>query len=139
MPRLLTGFSVTDGIAVPSTKKRNLSASFPFFRTIALDLVGLKLILAQEMRFSRPWSIHLAPGADVVVTVRSSIKALMGGCRVPDLDRGPLHSVSAALTTMFMATAKRLTEIVHPVIMPFSSLCQSDVKLPEVTLSLKFP
>ena len=107
--------------------------------TMALDLAGLKHILAQEMSFSRLWSIHLPPGTDVVVTVRSSMNALMGGCRMPDLDRGPLYSVSAALTTMFMARAKRLTEMVHPIIIPFSSRCQSDVTLPEVTLSLKFP
>lgn len=51
---------------------------FPFFSTMALDLAGLKLILAQEMSFSRPWRIHLPPGTIYVVIVRSSLKALMG-------------------------------------------------------------
>lgn len=32
---------------------------------------------------------------------------------------------------MFMARAKRVTEMVQPVIIPFSSLCHSDVMDPE--------
>lgn len=91
------------------------------------------------MSFSNPWRTHLPPATDDVVTVRSSIKALMGYCMSPDLDRGPLHSFSAVVATMFIARVKRITEIVHPVIIPFSSQCQSDVTFPEVTLSLKLP
>lgn len=63
------------------------------------------------MSFSRPRRIHLHSGTDVVVTVRSSIKALMGGCRIPVLDRGPLHSTSATFTNTFKARANRITEI----------------------------
>lgn len=74
----------------------------------------MKPILAQLMSFTRPLRIHLEPGIDVVVTIRSSIMALMWGCQIPDLNRGPLHSVSAAFTKIFMARAKRLTEIVQP-------------------------
>lgn len=55
------------------------------------------------------------------------MNALMGGCRVSDLDLGPLYSTSADLTIMFMAKEKSGTEIVLPVIMPFSSRCQADV------------
>ncbi len=61
----------------------------------------------------------------------------MGGCRVPDLDMGPLHSTSADLTIMFMARTKSDTEIVQPVMMPFSSRCQADVTVPDETLNLK--
>lgn len=93
----------------------------PFFSTIALDLTGLKLILSQEMSFSRSWNIHLPPGTDVVLTVRLFIKALIGGCQMPELDRGPLHSASADLVAMFMARPKRLTEMAHLVIIPFLS------------------
>lgn len=139
LPKLVTGFSAIDGIAVPSTRKRNLSTTFPRFRTMDLDFVGLKLILAQRISFSRPCRIHLHPGTDVVVTLKSSIKARIGGCRTQDLDKGPRHSVSAAFTNIFMARANRITEIVQPVMIPFSSRCQSDVTLPDVTLSLKFP
>ena len=32
---------------------------------------------------SRPFRIHLLPGTDVVVTIGSSMKALMGGCWTP--------------------------------------------------------
>ena len=78
-PRLFTGFSKMDGIWTPPSEKRNLSVTFPFFTTRERDLAGLKPIRAQLMSLSRPWRIHLQPGTDVVVTVRSSIKALMGG------------------------------------------------------------
>lgn len=67
------------------------------------DLAGLKFILAQVMRFSRPSSIHFLPGPDVVVMVRSSMGALIGGCRMPVLVGGPLHSASTDLTTTFIA------------------------------------
>lgn len=102
---------------------------------MALDLAGLKLILAQEMSFSRHWRIPLPPATDDAVTVRSSIKALIGSCSIPDLDKGPLHSFSAILTSIFMAKVKRITEMVC-LIIPFSSWCQSDATFPEVTLSL---
>ena len=69
--------------------------------------------------------------------VRCSMKALMGGCRTPDLVRGPLHSTSAEFNSIFMASAKRITEIVHPVMIPFSSLIHSNVVVPEETLKLK--
>lgn len=78
-------------------------------------------LLAQLMSFSSPWNIHLLPETDVVVTVGSSMKALIGGCRTPDLIKGPLHSTSADLKIMFMVRAKRMTEMVQHVIMPFSS------------------
>ncbi len=64
------------------------------------------------------------------------MKALMGGCLTPDLLRGPLHSVSAALTSISIASAKRVTEMVQPVIIPTSSWCQSDVSWPVETLKL---
>ncbi len=136
-PKLLTGLSVTDGICDPYRVKRNRSATLPFFKPRDLDLAGLKLILAHRMRRWSPWSSHLHPGTEAAVTVRSSIKALMGGCRVPDLDMGPLHFTSADLTIMFMARAKSGTEIVQPVMMPFSSRCQADVAVPDETLNLK--
>ena len=56
---------------------------------------------------------------------------------MPDRDKGPLHSTSADFTSMFMARANRDTEIVQPVMMPFSRRCQSDVEVPEDTLRLR--
>lgn len=116
LQRLVTGFSVIDCINTPSTEKLNLYTTFPLFKIMDLDFVGLKLIL----------DIHLLP-TDVVVTVKSSMKALMGGCWILNLDRRPLHSISAAFTNIFMAK----------VTIPF--LSQFDVMLPDVTLSLKSP
>lgn len=48
------------------------------------------------------------------------------------LDRGLLHSLLTALNNIFMARAKKMTERVHPVVIPFSSRCQSVVISPEV-------
>lgn len=49
------------------------------------------LFFLQHQGFSFTDLIHLLPGTDVVFTVRSSIKALIGGCWTLDLVRGPLH------------------------------------------------
>lgn len=135
-PRLFTGRSVMDGMVAPDREKRNLSTISPLLTTSEFDFTGLKLIFAQVMSFSRPWRIHPLPGTDVVVTVRSSLKALIGGSCIPVFIKGRLHSTSADLTIIFMARAKKMTELVQPVIMPFSSLCQSDVPDPAVILRL---
>lgn len=52
--------------------------------------------------------------------------------QMPGLDRGLLHSLLTALNNIFMARAKKMTERVHPIVIPFSSRCQSDVISPEV-------
>lgn len=65
------------------------------------------------------------------------MNAVMGGCCIPDLDVGPLHSPFADLTIMFMAKEKSGTEIVQLVIMPFSSCCRADVNDPEEILNMK--
>uniref|UniRef100_A0A3Q2VHG3 Uncharacterized protein n=1 Tax=Haplochromis burtoni TaxID=8153 RepID=A0A3Q2VHG3_HAPBU len=72
LPRLFIGASVSDGILMVPSENKYLSVTFSFFSTRDLDLVGLNL-----MRDSRPFSVHLHPGTDVVVTVRLSMKALM--------------------------------------------------------------
>lgn len=53
-------------------------------------------------------------GTDVVVTVRSSIKALIGRWHTPDFVKGRLDSTSADLTIMFMARANSVTEMIQP-------------------------
>lgn len=83
--RLFTGISVTDGIRFSPSLKQNLSVTLPLFRTKDRDFAGLKLICAHDMSFSNPWRIHLAPDTDVVVSVRSSMKALIDGCLTLDL------------------------------------------------------
>ncbi|KAJ3614714.1 hypothetical protein NHX12_018285 [Muraenolepis orangiensis] len=126
-----------DGMAVSAMLNRNLSTTFPFLSTIDLDLAGLKRIRAHSTSSSSPFRIHPQPGTDSVMTVRSSMNALMGGCRCPEFVRGPLHSGSADLVSMFMARENNVTEIVHPVMIPISTLCQLDVIAPEETLILK--
>lgn len=136
LPRLLTGFSVMGGMVAPASEKQHLSTTFPLLSMKDLDFSGLKHILAQVMSFSRPWGIHLLLGMDVVVTIRSSMKAHIGGCRTPNLVMGPLHSTS---DDMFMTRANRMAEMVHPATMPFLGQWQSEVPDPAVTLSLKLP
>ncbi len=137
LPRLLTGFLPTGGIWTPLRGRQKSSVTFPFLTTRDQYLAGLKSMRAQLMRHSKPSGIHLQPGADVVVTVRSSIYALVGGCHVPDLVSGPLHSTFADFTNIFMAKANNITEMVHPVIMPFSSQRNADLAFPKDTLKLK--
>lgn len=80
------------------------------------------------MSFSKPYRIHPLPRIEVVVTARSSMKVFTGGCHTHCLNERPLYSTSSDLTVMFTATAKRMTEMVQPVVvMPFSSRCQPDV------------
>lgn len=137
-PRLLTSYSVMVGMVTPARVKQNLSTTCPFLSTKDLDFLGLKLILAHVMSFSRPWRIHLVPGTEDVMMVRLSIKALVGGCLEPDFVFGPWHSTSADLATIFTARAKMVVEMVQPVIIPFSSRCQLDDSARAETLSLKF-
>ncbi len=54
LPRLLTGFSVGDGIWVPPTEKLNWLVTLPFLRTRDLDFAGLKLTLSHVMSRSSP-------------------------------------------------------------------------------------
>lgn len=49
-----------------------------------------------------PGGFTCSPGAAVLVTKISCMKALKGGCLVPDLLSGPLHSGPAALTSISM-------------------------------------
>ena len=65
------------------------------------------------------------------------MNALMDGCRCREFLLGPLHSCSADLVSMFMARENNVTEMVHPVMIPISTLCQLDVIAPEETLMLK--
>lgn len=60
----------------------------------------------------------------------------MGGCRWPDFILGPLHSGPADFVCTFMARENSVTEIVHPVMIPISTLCQVDVIAPEEILLL---
>lgn len=117
--------------------KLNLSTGQPFLSTNDLYLLGLKLILANVMSYCKPWRICLVPDTENVVMVRPSMKVLIRGCLMPDFVLGSLRSTSADLATVFMARAERVTEMVHPVMIPLSSQCQLDVLDLEVTLTLQ--
>lgn len=83
-PRLLIGFSQIVGISIPAMEE-----ILPFFKTDDLDFVGLNDILAHPISLSSPTRIHLPPGTDSVVTVRSSMKAWIGSWQTPALDLEP--------------------------------------------------
>ena len=134
-PRLVTGFSDTDGIGSPSKWKQYFSSTLPYFGTRDLHLASLNVILANVASLSRPLRTQRHLGTDVAVTVTSSIKARIGSWRMPDLDRGPLHSTSTALTSIVKANS--VIDMVQPVMMPFSRCCHADVIAPEVNLMLK--
>ena len=127
-PRLFTGLSDQVGIVVPESKKRKLSAVLPIFMTNDLDFAGLNFILTLDfISFSRLRRIHQIPITDVVVTVRSSIFALIGGWCTFVFIIGPGHANSADFTIIFMARVKRVTESVEPVMIPLLSLYQSEI------------
>lgn len=60
----------------------------------------------------------------------------MGGCHWTDFILGLQHSGSTDFVSMFMARENSVTEIVHPVMMPISTLCQVDVIAPQEILLL---
>lgn len=66
---LVTGSSVIDGMNTPCKFVHHFSS----LKTMDLDFVGLKLILAQENSFTGPWRIHQHPGTDVLETIKSFI------------------------------------------------------------------
>ena len=110
--------------------------SFPFRILRLLDFPGLNCIRDQVAIFSSELRIHRVPWIDGVITVMSSMKALHAGCLVLSFAFGPLHCVATAFSNRFMAAMKRTTDIVHPAMMPFSSLCHLVVKFPTVNLML---
>lgn len=98
LPRLVTGFSIRLGMEVPPTVNQHQSTTLPPLSTRDLDFLVLKFILAHAMNCSSPHRLYLHPGDNLAVTVMSSMNALMGGCWIPDLVIGPLHSTSAGIS-----------------------------------------
>lgn len=87
--------------------------SLPFLEQMTWTLSAWNSCVPMPWSSLTPWRIYLAPGPAVVVTARSSMKALMDGCLIPDLVSGPLHSVSALLACMFIASKKRTSNYAH--------------------------
>ncbi|MEQ2185360.1 hypothetical protein GOODEAATRI_017416 [Goodea atripinnis] len=54
------------------------------FKASDPDFVGWNHILAHPMSLPSPIRIHLLPGTDSIVTVRLSMKAWIGCCRIPE-------------------------------------------------------
>ena len=108
--------------------KQNLSY-FPFCKMILIDFAGLNFILDHEIMCPRSSNIHLPSGTDLALTVMSSMKALVGGCRIPEIVTGPRLIFYAVLTIKFIAAEKRMTEMVHPVTIPTSRRCHDACSL----------
>ena len=109
-PMFFTGYSDKLDFIVLDSENRKLSAVLPFFMTNGLDLACLNFILDYAISFSRLCRIHLLPITDVVVTVRSSIYALIGVWHTPVFIMGPRNSISAGFTIIFMARVKSVAE-----------------------------
>ena len=118
----------------PESEDQKLSTTFHLFSMRDLDFVCLKLIFAQLMSLSRPWSIHMLPATDVV-TVISSMKCYWGLSHYSLGKRAPAIYLCWQ-STKFMARLKRMTELMLHVTIPFSSRCQFDVPDPAWTFKL---
>ena len=118
-----------DGIFSPCTISWNCSVICPFLVISYLDFLGLNAILAHATVSSNAVSIHLAWIWVSVVIVRSSMKPLFGGCLMLLDVFGPLVSLSPALMIIFIPITNRITEMVHPVTIPFCSGCHVVVNL----------
>ena len=101
----------------------NCYVIFPFLiiHVNDLDFVGLNAILAHATVSYNAVSIHLAWTWVSVVIVRSSMKPLFGSCLILLEVFDPLVSLSPALMIIFVAITNRITEMVHPVTIPFCS------------------
>lgn len=99
------------------------------FKTEGRDFAGFKLLHADDMSFldlgGSTWLLAL-------LVLLPSMKALIGGFLTLDLLRGPWHSISAGLNSMFFASAKR--EMVYLVITTYSWF-QSDARGQKRSLS----
>lgn len=122
-PRLLIGFPWMFGITSPWTSSLNLPVVLPFWITSLLDFLGLKTFFAHVAIRSSSSRTHLACSWVGVITVRSSINALIAGCWHPAAVFGPLDFVLAAEMIRFIPMMNKMGEIVHPVTIPFSTGC----------------
>ena len=127
-----------DGIFSPCTISWNCSVIFPFLIISYRDFLGLNAILAHATVSSYAVSIHLAWIWVSVVIVRSSMKPLFGGCLMLLDVFGPLVSLSPALMIIFIPITNWITEMLHPVTIPFCSGCHVVVNLLQLVVNRKF-
>lgn len=113
--------------------------SFPFKILRLLDFSGLNCRRDHVAIFSSVLRIHCVPWIHGVIMVTSSIKARQAGCLVSSSAFGPLYCIAPAFSNRFIAAMNRATEIVHPAMMPFSSLCHLVVTRSAVNLIRKAP
>ena len=125
------GFSSTVGIGFPLILKMVFNG-FPFLITKLLDFAGLNFIRAQVNMATRSSRVNLPCCMVLAMIVISSMNARVGGCTVPDLDIAPLLRFSVLLMRKFTVSAKIITDIVQPVIMPISRSCHAVVYSPTV-------
>lgn len=128
---------LTVGMRSSPILKRNWSCTHPFLSTMLLDFAGLNSIPVPAIILHRSSRIHRPSGNDLAIMVRSSMNALTGACWIPLARTAPLLGFSTVLTKRFIAAANKMTEMVHPVTMPFSYRCQPVVKSPQVNRILK--
>ena len=117
--------------------KRSFSSEIPFLSTSDRDLDALTTHSGPCDEFFYAFKTHLSPTVDVVVIVILSKSALIGGCLIPDLVTGPLHSNSAVFINRFIACVNKVAEMVQPVIMSLSGLCHAVIDPFQIVLILK--
>ena len=121
------GLSASVGISSPWILKLLFSGT-PFFKMRLRDLLGLKLSLAHVANSSSLFNNHRMAISASAIAVTSSINARQGGCCVPSIVLGPLHSPVASVIRRFIAVINKVTEIEQPAIMPLSNGCQFVVR-----------
>ena len=134
-PRYLIGLSCNAVIALPFILI-SLFSSFPFIITNDLHFSGLTLSPAVLRFLTNLFTKLLVWGRVSVVVVMSSINNLAFSCRCPVFNFGPLVLFFTDNTSQVIASEKRTTLSVQPVIMPFSTLCQFVTKSLVVNLIL---
>lgn len=108
--------------------------SLPLTILRLLDFSDLNCRRVHTAIFSNAFKIHCVHCIEGVITVMSSMKARQAGCLVLSCAFGSLHCIHPAFSNRFIAALNRTTEIMHPAIMPFSSLSHLVVTLPMVNL-----
>lgn len=101
-----------------------------------LDYFALNFMRVHVTISSGKEMTHLVCTCIGVVTVRSSIKPLIGSWHVSGFFLGPLVSLSIAVAIKLIPITNNICEIVQIVTIPFSSCCHPVVNFPTVYLIL---
>ena len=134
-PRYLMYLSCSWVIALPFILS-SLLCTFPFTITKDLHFSALTLRPAHSSLSVIFLSRLFVWGTVSVVVVMSSMNSLLLTCLCPDCAFGPFVSFFTESISQLIESANRMTLKVHPVMIPFSTLCHFVVNLLVLNLIL---